>query len=345
MLCLVAAVEPRSVDVSRVSARSRPQGPVRYRNVRIQPSGSRSSVPAEVPAAQPPVETLLKPGFKIVTELPKPKPGFSFNRQFNSATQGKTAKVLASDGNAAGLPQPKEAFFLNRQFQPDYKPRRSEGLPAKVVEEGGRYWKVVGLPEPSESFYLNRQFSKNPAGPKKVSSDPTTKKEVFLVKEATETPRVVQTTSAVTVEQRVVTASGQTAPQRQRANASFYDVFRASLPSAATRPSRRPSAEQTTNLSPVRLGPSSGHRQEDEKREQTGAIEPTSGASEARSRTHFVTAQARPQREETPAAGAGFSCHGKPYGYYADVETGCQAYHICNPVNFAGKFVQYYKYR
>ncbi|KAF7268600.1 hypothetical protein GWI33_018290 [Rhynchophorus ferrugineus] len=25
-----------------------------------------------------------------------------------------------------------------------------------------------------------------------------------------------------------------------------------------------------------------------------------------------------------------FKCDDKPYGYYADVDTGCQAYHICN---------------
>ncbi|XP_043205071.1 uncharacterized protein LOC122372217 [Amphibalanus amphitrite] len=27
-----------------------------------------------------------------------------------------------------------------------------------------------------------------------------------------------------------------------------------------------------------------------------------------------------------------FSCDGRPYGYYADMETGCQVFHICTPV-------------
>ncbi|XP_045595676.1 U-scoloptoxin(01)-Cw1a [Procambarus clarkii] len=29
---------------------------------------------------------------------------------------------------------------------------------------------------------------------------------------------------------------------------------------------------------------------------------------------------------------SGFSCQGREYGYYADVQNRCSAYHICNPV-------------
>ncbi|XP_037801373.1 translation initiation factor IF-2-like [Penaeus monodon] len=345
VLCLAAAVEPRSVDVGRVRPRSRPVPPSGYRTV--QSSASRPSAPAETPAPPPPAETLLKPGFKIVTELPKPKPGFYLNRQFGSDARERKAKALASDGGAAGLPRPKEAFFLNRQFQPDYKPRRPKDQPAKVIEENGRYWKVVGLPEPDESFYLNRQFRNNPATPKKVSSDPVAKKEIFLVKESTERPRVVQTPSPGTVEQGVRIASGQTAPQRPKPSASFYDAFRAPRPSTAPQASRRPSPPQPANPSAVGVAPVSGLRQGGGQRgqpQQTQAVEAPSGTSGSRRRTHLVTAQARPQRDEAPSAGTGFSCHGRPYGYYADVESGCRDYHICNPVSFAGKFVQYYKY-
>lgn len=342
VLCLAAAVEPRSVDVGRVRSRTRPEPPGGYRAVRVQ------SAPTETPVSPPPAETLLKPGFKIVTELPKPKPGFYLNRQFSSDSRDRKAKVLTSDGEGAGLPRPKEAFFLNRQFQPDYKPARPEDQPVKVVEENGRYWKVVGLPEPDESFYLNRQFSNNFATPKKVSSDPATKKEVFLVKKGTEKPRVVQTPSPVTVAPSVGTASGQTAPQRPRPSASFYDAFRAPRPNTASRASRRPSPPQPANPSAAGVAQPLGRRQRGRQREQpqqTQAVEAPSGAAGSSRRTHLVTAQARPQRDEAPSAGTGFSCHGKPYGYYADVESGCQDYHICNPVSFAGKFVQYYKYR
>lgn len=32
-----------------------------------------------------------------------------------------------------------------------------------------------------------------------------------------------------------------------------------------------------------------------------------------------------------------FSCAGRPYGYYADVENDCQIFHVCLPVTYPGR--------
>ncbi|XP_037092194.1 uncharacterized protein LOC119112205 [Pollicipes pollicipes] len=40
----------------------------------------------------------------------------------------------------------------------------------------------------------------------------------------------------------------------------------------------------------------------------------------------------------------GFSCEGKPYGYYADMANDCRIFHICQPVDVSGDSIFYTRY-
>ncbi|XP_076039166.1 uncharacterized protein LOC143024266 [Oratosquilla oratoria] len=47
----------------------------------------------------------------------------------------------------------------------------------------------------------------------------------------------------------------------------------------------------------------------------------------------------------TGPVSATFTCDGRPYGYYADVDNGCRIFHICQPIpDDAGSIIEYAHY-
>ncbi|XP_071543559.1 uncharacterized protein [Panulirus ornatus] len=227
---------------------------------RLQGDPSSSQHPAHAHTHSPPcphpdassvptTTSLLKPDYKIITELPKPKPGFYLNKQFQQKKAATTSranidareKVFETKVGTLKLfepRKPKPGYYLNRQFQKKTQITKEEvkKTPRKIVDDSGRYWTVAELPEPEAGYYLNKQFQRRrvfPVQDSSVKSD--AKVQVFLLT-STEAPlvKVPHTTLPLVTESPAINF-GHTASTGTSRDANFYNVF--SVPETGRRPS------------------------------------------------------------------------------------------------------------
>ncbi|KAK3862354.1 hypothetical protein Pcinc_031778, partial [Petrolisthes cinctipes] len=103
-----------------------------------------------------PSPSVSKPNYQIA-ELPKPKPGFKYNKQFQG--QGKTAdasvtnapKVITTSSGTWKIvetPKPKPAINLNRNYKAGVLQNVLVSTPSKtVLDNAGKKWKVSTLSE------------------------------------------------------------------------------------------------------------------------------------------------------------------------------------------------------
>ncbi|XP_042226607.1 uncharacterized protein LOC121869350 [Homarus americanus] len=346
-----------------------------------------------VAPAQTTLSPQLKPGHKIITELPKPEPGFYLNQQFQSEKVARTSntpgevspRVFESNLGSLKLyefPKPRPGYYLNKQFQNiNTLKEKVKKSPRKVVDSNGKYWTVGELPKPKAEYYLNRQFQTKRVFPLKDSSynaDSNVETlEIFLVKKHTEGPTIrVPATSPPVLTQSPVVTFRQATRGKPTGEVNFYTVFgqensrnvniRQQQPSVQPRHRPQQVAQRVTASSSIRSSFGSPSTQAIEMPEVRTGFGPPSTITQPQQestarpdtstnkRTFILTAQqptrqGQPRREQeqtvqTEQLQPGFSCQGQEYGYYADVESDCQGYHICNPVNFGGGLIQYYKY-
>ncbi|XP_066947023.1 uncharacterized protein [Macrobrachium rosenbergii] len=251
---------------------------------------------------------------------------------FAAAAQA-AGQFSPSQFEIASLPAHEEGYYLNRHFQ--NSPRSAEGENVrKVVDSQGRHWVVAEPATPEPGFYLNRQFQKD----KEPKPKKTIDNRVFLVKKNPENN-----------DKTIVEVEPETAKVPDAAP-SIHKVFPGL---AATRKAPAPAAVTTEYKAPAVISPTVARSESPSSttgQRLANAQDTVVSRVTDEKKPNPVTRIAQPPQAEaspsqkTAEQGGRFSCDGKEFGYYSDVESNCQQYHVCNPVNFGNGHVKYYKY-
>ncbi|XP_064095591.1 uncharacterized protein LOC135207681, partial [Macrobrachium nipponense] len=235
----------------------------------------------------------------------------------------------------ASLPAHEEGYYLNRQFQ--NSPRSSDGTSEQenvrqVVDSQGRYWVVAEPATPEPGFYLNRHFQKDKAPKPKKNLD----NRVFLVKKNPET----SDKTIVEVEPKTARVA-DAVPSIHKVFPGLAATRKAPVQAALTTEAKAPVVVSPTVARPESPSSTAGQRVANA---QDTVVSSVAGENKPNPVTRISQPpQVSPSQTKTEQGGR-FSCDGKEFGYYSDVESNCQQYHVCNPVNFGNGHVKYYKY-
>ncbi|KAK4313566.1 hypothetical protein Pmani_015098 [Petrolisthes manimaculis] len=158
-----------------------------------------------------PSPSVSKPHYRIA-ELPKPKPGFKYNKQFQG--EGKSAdasltnapRVITTSSGTWKIvesPKPKPAIYLNKNFKTGVLQNVLVSTPSKTVQDNaGKKWKVSTLSEVVAAKKLS-------SGAKKSQEE----QMVFPKPEEDDNVRMVLVRKTpINKQQSTITVSGPTLP-------------------------------------------------------------------------------------------------------------------------------------
>ncbi|XP_068248966.1 uncharacterized protein [Palaemon carinicauda] len=252
-------------------------------------------------------------------------------------TEGQS---IPGDFEIASLPAYEEGYYLNRQFQekPATDLLRSAGASEqnserKVVDSRGREWVVAEPVAHQPGFYYNRHVQKDSQQKPKKNLN-----RVFLVKKNIETndkkiievePVTKKLPDAMPNIFKVFPGLADTRQAPVQAGLTIGDVKNVFV-STVTRTESPSSADgQTVTNTKDTVEPSATYDKVTNPITVIG---------------HPPQVQPSSNQKTDEQVGGAFSCDGKEFGYYSDIESNCQQYHVCNPVSFGNGFVKYYKY-